>query len=379
MYKSKLQELCQQRQWALPRYSSMKDGPDHNPSFKASVFLNGTSFHSSASCKSCKEAQNDAAKSAFLHFGFSSSSPAATPNPAQEVDLGFYKNLLQELTQREGLSTPEYLTTKCGVPHRPTFFSSVEVEGEAFYGKGGKSKKEAEINAAKVAYTNLIECKSIVFLINFYSFIFTSIMVPNYPCLQVRSSKLCSTKNLADEVQEMKAGEKVLANSTTSPDNSASCSKSVPVSPKEGSLSSKNVINGLQGEPLKSMSSSDLPTAVENEENAEEIKSVKAGGKVPAKYASTSSDDSASCSKAVPVSLKEGSLSSTSTHLDISALSISDSNKKDSGLRSYLLNNRFRVYPCFPDIAFPKGITVLPISEDKWVAVSLEFPNEKDD
>lgn len=84
MYKSKLQELCQQRQWALPRYTAMKDGPDHNPSFRASVLLNGTAFHSSVSCKSSKAAHNEAAKSAFLHLG-SSSPAAATPNPAQEV------------------------------------------------------------------------------------------------------------------------------------------------------------------------------------------------------------------------------------------------------------------------------------------------------
>ncbi|XWS52748.1 hypothetical protein CRYUN_Cryun11dG0098800 [Craigia yunnanensis] len=416
MYKSKLQELCQQRQWALPRYTSMKDGPDHNPCFKASVFLNGTSFHSSISCKSCKEAQNDAAKSAFLHFGSSSSSPAATPNPAQEVDLGFYKNLLQELTQREEFGLPEYKTMKCGVPHRPTFFSGVEVEGEVFYGKGAKSKKEAEINAAKVAFTNLTERLQVRS---------SELGLPEYmagePLKSMSTSDLAmAVENEEDaeesEVQEVKAGEKVLADSTTSPAKSASCSRFVHASPEEGSsltrlyceyhvevkklvatffVSWTNFfpVSGLQGGssefyspdhmaggPLKSLSSSDLATAIENVEHAEEneVHEVKAGGNVLAN-ATTSPEKSSSCSKSVPVSPKEGSLSSTSTYLDFSALSISYSNmKKNPGLESYLLNNRFRVYPCFPDIAFPKGITVLPISEDKWVAVSLEFPNERD-
>lgn len=45
--------------------------------------------------------------------------------------------------------------------------------------------------------------------------------------------------------------------------------------------------------------------------------------------------------------------------------------------RNYLLCNRVRVYTEFPDFTFPKGITVLPIAEDKWVAISLEFPNEE--
>ncbi|KAK8604998.1 hypothetical protein V6N13_082459 [Hibiscus sabdariffa] len=333
MYKSKLQELCQRRQWALPRYTSMKDGPDHNPCFKSSVFLNGTLFHSSVRCKSCKEAQNDAAKSAFLHFTSSSYSPAAAANPipVQEADSGIYKNMLQELTQREEWSLPEYKTTKCGVPHSPTFFSSVQVEGHHFYGKAGKSRKEAEINAAKLAYTNLTERLQI-----------SSSEVSSPQQLDGEHLKLMSTSVVLnskeneeyDEVQEVEVGEKELANSTTSLDSS-----------------------GFQGEPLKSMSGSDLTPAVENEEHAEEngVPEVKTGE-------------------------TEGSISCESTCVDISDLSISDSNtEKVPGVRSYLLNNRVRVYPCYPDIAFPQGITVLPISDDKWVAVSLEFPNERDD
>ncbi|KAF4350722.1 hypothetical protein G4B88_000860 [Cannabis sativa] len=37
MYKSKLQELCHKNQWGLPKYTSMRYGPDHNPLFGASV------------------------------------------------------------------------------------------------------------------------------------------------------------------------------------------------------------------------------------------------------------------------------------------------------------------------------------------------------
>lgn len=82
----------------------------------------------------------------------------------------------------------------------------------------------------------------------------------------------------------------------------------------------------------------------------------------------------------VPASPKRCSSSShPMTELDVSALSISDSKaaKKATGTSSYLLCNRVRVYTRIPDIAFPKGVTVMPISEDKWVAVSLEFPNEE--
>lgn len=68
MYKSKLQELCQKCNWALPKYTCLKDGPDHIPQFKASVVVGGINFDTITICKSSKEAYNEAAKLAFLHF-----------------------------------------------------------------------------------------------------------------------------------------------------------------------------------------------------------------------------------------------------------------------------------------------------------------------
>ena len=71
---------------------------------------------------------------------------------------------------------------------------------------------------------------------------------------------------------------------------------------------------------------------------------------------------------------------SSTTQLDLSMLSISKTNnlKKAPETSSYyLLCNRFKVYTSFPEIAFPKGITVLPVGDNKWAPVSLEFPNEK--
>lgn len=46
----------------------MRDGADHNPKFKASVVVNGINFDSLPLRKSSKEAHNEAAKFAFLHF-----------------------------------------------------------------------------------------------------------------------------------------------------------------------------------------------------------------------------------------------------------------------------------------------------------------------
>lgn len=72
-------------------------------------------------------------------------------------DSGFYKNLLQELAQKEGYALPVYHTNRSGEAHAPTFVSTVEVEVEVFTGQEAKTKKQAEMSAAKVAYLTLKE------------------------------------------------------------------------------------------------------------------------------------------------------------------------------------------------------------------------------
>lgn len=68
MYKSKLQERCQKQAWSLPEYNTTKVGVDHNPRFHSTVVVNGSSFRSVNLARSSKEAQNDAAHLAFIHF-----------------------------------------------------------------------------------------------------------------------------------------------------------------------------------------------------------------------------------------------------------------------------------------------------------------------
>lgn len=57
---------------------------------------------------------------------------------------------------------PAYTTVNSGASHMPTFSSTVDVEGEKFCGNAGKSKKQAELSAAKVAYITLKERKLIL-------------------------------------------------------------------------------------------------------------------------------------------------------------------------------------------------------------------------
>lgn len=69
--------------------------------------------------------------------------------------------------------------------------------------------------------------------------------------------------------------------------------------------------------------------------------------------------------------------SPTSSLLELSALSISESEKANTPeTSSYLLSNKVRVYTSFPNTSFPEETVVVPVREDRWVAMSLEFPNE---
>lgn len=87
---------------------------------------------------------------------------------------------------------------------------------------------------------------------------------------------------------------------------------------------------------------------------------------------------SSSCSESIFPSTEESGPSQIFKKLKPPAdVSISDTNGwKGGGLKSYLLCHRVRVYNQFPDISFPNHVTVLPVSDDKWVPFILEFPNE---
>jgi ribonuclease III len=63
-----------------------------------------------------------------------------------------WKTSLQELTAAEGLGVPEYMITETGPDHEKTFTAAARVGGE-IHGTGtGRSKKEAEQQAAETAW-----------------------------------------------------------------------------------------------------------------------------------------------------------------------------------------------------------------------------------
>jgi ribonuclease-3 len=75
---------------------------------------------------------------------------------AESANLGAgldWKTSLQELTAAELLGVPEYLVDESGPDHEKTFTATVRVAGRNYGRGGGRSKKEAEQQAAEAAWT----------------------------------------------------------------------------------------------------------------------------------------------------------------------------------------------------------------------------------
>lgn len=151
-FKKKLQIFAERKDLALPVYHVEKEGP-LTPCVKATVNIGENCFVTQGMYKTSEEAEDAAAQIALLSLS----------TEALQEDPLSYKNLLQELTREKRFFLPMYTTIVSGKPHNQTFISSVEIEGEIFRGAEAKSKKVADLNAAKAAYTAFIERKLALF------------------------------------------------------------------------------------------------------------------------------------------------------------------------------------------------------------------------
>ena len=68
-----------------------------------------------------------------------------------------WKTSLQELCAAEGVGVPEYVVEESGPDHQKSFAARVRVCGELIGVGHGRSKKEAEQEAAATAYAELLE------------------------------------------------------------------------------------------------------------------------------------------------------------------------------------------------------------------------------
>ncbi|MCO5568356.1 hypothetical protein L7F22_022055 [Adiantum nelumboides] len=143
MFKSQLQEYAQKAGLASPVYEVIKEGPPHEPQFKASVTIHGKVFESPTFYGNLKKAEHAAAELALASLG--------KTEIGQLTESGLCKNLLQEYAQKCKLPLPVYSVEKFGEIPSQMFNATVEIAGVQYSGGKCKTRKEAEIKAARTA------------------------------------------------------------------------------------------------------------------------------------------------------------------------------------------------------------------------------------
>ncbi|KAK8966550.1 Double-stranded RNA-binding protein 8 [Platanthera guangdongensis] len=147
VFKSRLQEYAQKVGIATPVYDTYMEGPSHVPVFRSSVIVNEVTYYSLPGFFNRKAAEQSAAEVALLEL---SKSGQITESIPTVHETGLCKNLLQEYAQKMNYAIPLYSCTK-QPSGTNSFICTVEIHGIQYIGAAAKTKKEAEIKAARTA------------------------------------------------------------------------------------------------------------------------------------------------------------------------------------------------------------------------------------
>ncbi|CAL4961152.1 unnamed protein product [Urochloa decumbens] len=442
-YKNQLQIYAQKRRKQLPSYRPICAGSLHARLFKSEVTIDGQTFESPEYCRTLKEAEGAAAKVALISLPQEASPPQQSPVPSVS-----YKNLLQELAQKQGFPFPVYVTISNVSNHSGAFISTVEIQGTTIQGEPGNTKKQAEMNAAKVAFQhfkdrdkgsacsdvhggscmqqgteNLFPGQNIKILSsmqqgskNLFPGQKINILAPEFPVPVVSTAKHGKDNDfnveLSTEVEAMNSSPEVeklplselstgieVMDSSLEVDKLSLPEQSMDVKVTESSVkvdklhlpepSTEVEVMHLGHKPpiaepsteVEAMHSSlqvDKPTIAEPSTEAE-VTDSSLNVSEPS-IPKASSEDEAMDSSLEHASTANGhspSIAPTST----SSLAVPTATMPVSsdGCGCYMFTNRIQVYPRNSDMAIPEGATMLPFSDDMWVAVSLPYSNNNED
>ncbi|KAJ4963063.1 hypothetical protein NE237_023002 [Protea cynaroides] len=149
IFKSRLQEYAQKAGILTPVYETTKEGPSHEPSFRSTVIVNNGRYDSLPGFFNRKAAEQSAAEIALIELAKSGNSKECISSPVHET--GLCKNLLQEYAQKMNYAIPSYAYRKVETQGKLYFTSTVEIGGIQYIGAVAKTKREAEIKAARTA------------------------------------------------------------------------------------------------------------------------------------------------------------------------------------------------------------------------------------
>ncbi|XP_052188174.1 double-stranded RNA-binding protein 1-like isoform X3 [Diospyros lotus] len=147
-FKSQLLEYAQKVGFPKPVYETIKGGPPNRPSFRSTVILNDVRYDSLPGFPNRKAAEQSAAEVALKELA---NRGELNERISQPHETGLCKNVLQGYALKMKYGTPSYncqMEEKRGVA---VFSCTVEVGGSKFIGSAARTKKEAEISAARIA------------------------------------------------------------------------------------------------------------------------------------------------------------------------------------------------------------------------------------
>lgn len=147
VFKSRLQEYAQKVGITTPVYHTLKEGPSHEPVFKSTVIVNDVKYESLPGFFNRKAAEQSAAEVALMEIHKSGVTTESIPTVHE---TGLCKNMLQEYAQKMNYAIPSYKCSKQEDAAHP-FICTVEIGSIQYIGAAARTKKEAEIKAARTA------------------------------------------------------------------------------------------------------------------------------------------------------------------------------------------------------------------------------------
>ncbi|CAL4961151.1 unnamed protein product [Urochloa decumbens] len=482
-YKNQLQIYAQKRRKQLPSYRPICAGSLHARLFKSEVTIDGQTFESPEYCRTLKEAEGAAAKVALISLPQEASPPQQSPVPSVS-----YKNLLQELAQKQGFPFPVYVTISNVSNHSGAFISTVEIQGTTIQGEPGNTKKQAEMNAAKVAFQhfkdrdkgsacsdvhggscmqqgteNLFPGQNIKILSsmqqgskNLFPGQKINILAPEFPVPVVSTAKHGKDNDFNVVNHDARSAGSanplpVAATAQSLEENTGSANLEVDnlflselsteveamnSSPEVEKLPLSELSTGIEvmdsslevdklSLPEQSMDVKVTESSVKVDklhlpEPSTEVEVMHLGHKPPIAEPSTEVEAMHSSLQVDKPTIAEPSTEAevTDSSLNVSEPSIPKASSEDEAMDSslehastanghspsiaptstsslavptatmpvssdgcgcYMFTNRIQVYPRNSDMAIPEGATMLPFSDDMWVAVSLPYSNNNED
>ncbi|CDP02705.1 unnamed protein product [Coffea canephora] len=153
MYKNRLQEYTQKSSLQLPVYTTINEGVQHAPRFRATVLVDGMYYTSQGNYPTRKSAEQEAAKIALENIQQKMRDDGC---PIIREDTTFCKSILNEYAVKMHQEKPAYNTIQPG-GLIPVFVSTLVFNGVSYTGDKGRNKKEAEQLAARAIILSILD------------------------------------------------------------------------------------------------------------------------------------------------------------------------------------------------------------------------------